>query len=479
MKRQLNGYLEVLSSATIWVLVLVIGGCSTTTRYGTHAYMGQCIFVRGGEAFPAAIGAAILPHLITEGVNYIGNALEEAAKAHTDTRLASVNFESSKQYFPGCVQIARGHFHSNKSALNFDWIKNTKFGAKATQLQQSNILLASEPDFFFEGNFRISKDASAMSIYPVFLQFQGPIERRTLRPSGTRDVKLAFSIHKPEKAATDATSSSTELVFGRLEPRTIVEFDTQETLASGGHTFGGTPVAGGAAKSEPSPIQPKSEFQPGPPPPSATEKSEPQVTVPSAAPQFKPAPAGDFQPGSPSSSGTERSESPASSLVAVARPNLAFPNESLWFKTSLTDNLTPYSMTVTVSETQEASKLLSFVSSVFTASEDDIEKVLKQNLIEAERDKARLVRLNERKTVHDAYDNALVAAVRSLDACKAAGTIANAADARAKQRAANIAAEQVDLGRPFANLIPMDTNPAAVTQACGDSLNSLKSLGNT
>ena len=83
------------------------------TTYQAQVAIGECVFRPPGRdpALAGAVATALASGAIAQGVNYLGRAIEEAAKATNDRAVASRNVEVTAQTFGPCVQVVRGWFH--------------------------------------------------------------------------------------------------------------------------------------------------------------------------------------------------------------------------------------------------------------------------------------------------------------------------------------------------------------------------------
>ena len=142
-----------------------------------RVFVGNCTinepFLEGqDQAAIAAIGGILLSSLIKVGVDRIGTALENSAKARTATLISSLNFDATAKERPACIQIIRGKFKNDKhigsgsdqpSTLG-QWHvdrlpENVADASKFKEnLAKNGAILASDPEFFFEGRFVFSED---------------------------------------------------------------------------------------------------------------------------------------------------------------------------------------------------------------------------------------------------------------------------------------------------------------------------------
>jgi hypothetical protein len=390
----------------------------------TRVYVGDCVFRPEGEAFFAPLLGAILPNLISKGINLFGNTLEAAAKEQTVTATAHTNFELQADRIPRCIQVVRGAFAP--SADDFDhnnpgWATGSPFADVIGILKTRRIYLMAKPEFFFEGTFRRATNGTAFAIAPVAAAFETPLESRALRGDATRHVKIAFAFHAPGKSATDAATPTTDLILGKMTPGQFTRFEVcppPRPSSAGGAI---PPVAGGAP-----------------------------VTAPTPAPTPTP--------------------KPGSTTTAACNA------ESLWFAMAPTDTPLPLSATTVVSETQGASAFLAFVAEVFKESKDELETVAKQTLIESEREKARAAQQKAADDLADEFDKTVTEVIGALDACSKDGSVTKASDARTKQRAANRAALSAGQSAPFASalLVPLTQSEGDTKTACAAALKHIK-----
>jgi hypothetical protein len=425
----------VRSYAMAAAVTLVLAGCGSTPKKGpeqswraTQVFVGNCITVTG--LTESAIGASILSSVIGQGLTRIGATLEASAAEQTWTTTGATNFEAKSGVYPRCVQVVQGHFFAKPmpDALK-TWAKGTDYERYTDQLNRRGILLAAQPDFFFEGVFRTAKDLSAMAIVPAALGYHQPIGTRPLRSDAARRTKMTFVLHPAGKAASDGANALTEIDIGMLWPSKVkvMTFDTDclsdiKSLAQTG-SVSSTPPAqpgGGAPPVQPTPVSP---------------------AAPAAAP-----------------------------VAATGQPSKACSVESLWIRTSASANYVPMSLTATVSQTQDRSDFLGFFADVFKSSKTEIERWAKEELIASEREKARLAALEAQTTQMTKYTTAAAAALQALEKCVSEGpTTANRSTARLKQLEANLTAEQAGLSRPFAdNDMPKLSGDAVDAKAACD-----------
>lgn len=410
----------VASAAAALLLAGCAGGAPERgpeeSRRTTQVFVGNCLTVSGIES---ALFATLASSIISQGYTRIGATLEASAAEQTWTVTGSTNYEASKATQPKCVQVIQGQFLQEARPATGSWMAGTSYADYVNLFKVRGIHLAAQPDFFFEGVFRTSANGAARAIVPLAVGFHEPIGKRPLRRDDGRRTKLKFAFHEAGKVATDSASAVTEMDFGMLWPGTLTKFD-----------FSCVQPAGSP------PAQPA-----GTPGPGATPPAQPGGALPS-----QPAGAPPAQPVPP----TPAAPSPAPA-AAPGQPSRACATESLWFRTTSTDAFAPMSLTVTMSQVQDRSDALGFIADVFKSSKTELERITKEELIESEREKAKLAALAAQTTLATKYTAAASAALTALDACSTTATVANRSAARVKQLEANLAASQAGVPAPFAD----------------------------
>ena len=170
--------------------------------YDTQVVLGKCT-----DQAEAGFLAAIASAAIAQGVNRIGDAITAAAKSETTVVLARRNVEIRKgQGLGPCVTVARGWFYRNppsfgpnpaKSAFAVDPNSSWKFNNDGDTPQKfwlAGLHLAATPEFYFQGRIVTSRDNGSYTILPMFASLDRPISNTPLRPSGKRNVLVAFAI---------------------------------------------------------------------------------------------------------------------------------------------------------------------------------------------------------------------------------------------------------------------------------------------
>lgn len=428
----------VCSAAAAIVLAGCAGGAPErgpeASRRTTQIFVGNCLTVSGLESAGIDVLAS---SIISQGFNRIGSTLEASADEHTWTVTGSTNYEASKATPPKCVQIIQGQFFQDAQPGAGSWVTDTSYAGYINQFTNRGIHLAARPDFFFEGVFRTSANGAARAIVPLAVGFHEPIGKRPLRRDDGRRTKLKFAFHEVGKPATDNSSAVTELDFGMLwpSPGTLTTFDYSCVRPAGSP-----------------PAQPSAT-----PAPSATLPAQP-----GGAPPAQPGGAPTAQPGV--------------SAPAPATPARACATESLWFRTTATDAFLPMSLTATMSQVQDRSDALAFIADVFKSSKTELERITKEELIESEREKAKLAALTTQMTLVTKYTTAASAALTALEACSTTATVANRSTARVKQLEANLAASLAGVPVPFADgdMPALAGDESVAKAACAKAISNFK-----
>jgi hypothetical protein len=181
----------------------------------------------------AGIGAALASSAITQGVNYLAKALEEAAKATNDRATGSRNVEVTAQSFGPCLQVARGWFFrgfegADQQARQLElgsrtWAASGPVDSvKFAMLWQRRLWLAAQPDFVFEARVLASEVAlrgktHLLTLVPVYARLDAPISKALLRPSTAREVAVFFAFHEATADPSAPSNGSGGLSLGRLE----------------------------------------------------------------------------------------------------------------------------------------------------------------------------------------------------------------------------------------------------------------------
>lgn len=169
--------------------------------------MGTCL-----RQEHTSLATTVASSVIATGVNRIGTALEEAAKARTDSALAQRNILLSNRGALGpCVFVARGWFHvggGSGGALG-------KFDKDDEALRSLGLNLAAEPDFYFEGLVYAANNRTAYTIAPVRTWFGEPQVSNRIR-GDQRSISVSFAF-VPLGKPIATTTGGTTVVIGSME----------------------------------------------------------------------------------------------------------------------------------------------------------------------------------------------------------------------------------------------------------------------
>jgi hypothetical protein len=215
---------------------------SLLVTYETQVAIGPCVFEppRREAKFLADIATALASSAITQGVNYLAKALDEAAKATNDRATASRNVEVTTQSFGPCLQVARGWFFRGfedavEQARQLELASRT-WGAsgavdpsKLAMLWRRRLWLAAQPDFVFEARILASElqargKTHVLTLVPVYARLDAPISKALLRPSTSRDVAVFFAFHEATSDPSAPSNGSGGLALGRLDAGVDVLF---------------------------------------------------------------------------------------------------------------------------------------------------------------------------------------------------------------------------------------------------------------
>jgi hypothetical protein len=144
-------------------------------------------------------------------------------------------------------------------------------------------------------------------------------------------------------------------------------------------------------------------------------------------------------------------------------PDKVSSPETPWIPLATTEHPAPVTVSITVSETRDANEFLLFVADTLSGSKEQLETLLKQTLVESERNKLREQQAETERKLHTEATNRVVDAIQietearvaiqkydSLsDDVRPADRLAAAGDARSKQLKANLAATNAGLPSPF------------------------------
>jgi hypothetical protein len=233
------------------MLALVVGGCATRsyredgtppvasprTVYQTQVAMGECVFKPQPEAaLLGAIAAALLSSAVSQGVNYVGKAIEESAKEVNDRASATRNVEVTYKTFGPCIEVIRGWFYEGfvDAAASRQAFQTAAAGWAApgqgkaidanhlTLLWQRRMWPAAQPDFVFEAEVvplsAENAEESVLALAPVYARLDAPISSAWLRPSRSREVAVFFAFAGAGGDTSFPDTPGGGIAVGRMEP---------------------------------------------------------------------------------------------------------------------------------------------------------------------------------------------------------------------------------------------------------------------
>lgn len=221
-------------------------GVTSPVVYRTEVGIGECLADLGQPSTAAVIPAAVVASLISAGIDYIGAALEEAAKATEDKAPAFRNVELDQGRVGPCLQIVRGWFYefateqdrSRVMAAAVEW-PGPVGDAERKALAERRMWLAAPPDFVFEAQVQVAAfDAPAkgtfLTLAPRFAWLGRPISQRVLRFDADRDVSVFFGFSPAGEKFGAAEGAGAGIVLGRLDRGVVrhyapFESDTKAT----------------------------------------------------------------------------------------------------------------------------------------------------------------------------------------------------------------------------------------------------------
>lgn len=214
------------------------------TVYQTQVAVGDCTFRPKPEAAVLGlIASALLTSAVSQGVNYVGKAIEEAAKETTDRATATRNVEVTASSFGPCIQIVRGWFYrgfendaENRrlfAEAEESWADQAEGRAIdasiLTLLWQRRMWLSAQPDFIFEAEIVPSSsenrsDNQVLALAPVYARLNQPISTAWLRPSKTREVAVFIGFSDAGQDPGVPSGASGGMALGRLAHAVDMQF---------------------------------------------------------------------------------------------------------------------------------------------------------------------------------------------------------------------------------------------------------------
>ena len=400
--------------------------------FDTRLFYNKCVLLTTaeearGEAFPlAALGAAVLPSLISTTLDRFGQALRRAGEAETTSISASLNIEvePDQEKLAPCVQFVRGWFLDEASGVPDSVLKGMT-PQELNRVKDRRIYLAEAPHFFLELRLRRSANGEAVAYAPSYLVYNRLLKDGSEAMSH-RGLAVQFSIHKPGKPADDDSAVGAPLTFGNLEIGTARRYllpDTSQAPYPESQWFPSfIPVSPQAAS--------LSSAVPAPPPPAVPS---PSSAVPTPPP-------------------------PAIPMPSVPAPPISVP-------TMPTKHAAPLTATLTVAEVRDANKFLLFLADVFEGSKENLQTLLETQLIKEKRDAAKLeAATQQQENLSQYYTDFADAEIKYIEWCNAnkqqdaAGKkdrLAKSKEAHVAQLKANLSAQKARLSQPYSTLVPV------------------------
>ena len=193
------------------------------TTQSVRAAVGPCM-ITPEPAKPKNLGGAVLADAVVgaaikEGLNVIGNALEEAGKENVTKVVVSANVDNASSLAdPKCLQIVRGQFDQLPVGSTVPvWAPGIGLSpAQYAQLSGNRLGTLQQPEFIFEAYFRRSGNSNTFALSPTLVAFFHPIEQRLLRFGRERDIAVEVVFHEPNKKFDDASNPSTRIHIGEM-----------------------------------------------------------------------------------------------------------------------------------------------------------------------------------------------------------------------------------------------------------------------
>lgn len=448
---------------------------------------------------------------MSTGVNYLGKAIEEAAKETNDRVTAVRNVEVTNETFGPCVQVARGWFFQGltngnaptnalkQAERNFSTAR-TNEGKKLDYLRdfwEKRMYMAKPPDFVFEAeivpsscekvppppppsdNKKTSKSQSADSgDEKGASSTANPGARKDVSSSGdTSGKKDVSSSGKPGDkkdgspsgdTSGNKTSCANEQALAMvptyaqlnepisqavLRPSKAREVAVFFSFADAGGNLSVVPEGPGAGIVL-GRLEPDKELK-------FFEKSDPSTR-----------------------SGTQNQTSGTQNQPRDAEINRG-PLESRWFKVAVGETKKPMTVAALVTEHQDAQPFLQFVADVFNGAKPQITTALQTAVVPTMRAAAQESAQATKEKARTDYETALAAAFGAAKTCAAgvSDPLPTSTDVRGKVRALNLAARALNLAAPANgsnqyedNKVPLSANASEVKNGCIALLDSLKNV---
>ncbi|MCP5304952.1 MAG: hypothetical protein H6953_05870 [Chromatiaceae bacterium] len=405
---------------------IALAGCSTLgnkTSTGvageTHAIaVDECIFYKD-ERRESGLLTALVGGVIKGALTRVGSALKAAGEEDSDSVVGRLVGEFEPGQPPKCLVLAKGEWTSDE---NKAWSvpQGGRTAPRTVKLAREDNpkdgFFLSNPDFVLELVVRPSGDKSSLRLIPSFFEYRRMIEDKMPGTgSVTRGIVVKTVAFAPGQSADGESAVGGALVLGDMET---------------GYRY--YPIAG-----ERSPID-----SPG-------ERSS-FGFMERTTPWF-----GTFTPVAQEATNKQQAATPGPSRTQpVAKQYL------------------PRTISVTLTETRKARKVLLFLAEVFQGAEEDLKAYAEQKLLDSKRAEAELEASKASTELMSTYINDLAAAeVKIREYCAAEKTsstdlLNKSSAANVAQRKANLAALAASQSQPYTSFVELGTADPSSSGFC-------------
>lgn len=198
----------------------------------TGLYMGGCIakFKDEGESF-ASIAGAVVPQLISKGLDSIGATLRKAGEEDVVALSALHNLDGKD---PACLQLVHGVIAPTKAGFKTGQLSVQGAEGIVTDnlLQAQKIYLADKPRLFIEMRLLGSKDGSGMALAVSYISYDAYVRGSKKGKTAGRSISTEIIFHGSGVATDDKTAIKAQLFLGEFSPGTqLLLIDADETGA--------------------------------------------------------------------------------------------------------------------------------------------------------------------------------------------------------------------------------------------------------
>ena len=177
----------------------------------TRVFYGPCVISFEAEKNESAIANAIVPEIISQGLNRIGIALRQAAAPEPNTSIGHVNIDQSASKISPCIQFINGSCSSSGTGdmskyLSLPQSVNQRLATE--NMRDAGIFLAKRPNTFIELRLRASGDGSALAVAPTHVEYRSNDKNRSTA------LVLLVSFHPPGKSYDGSQAKSTTVTLG-------------------------------------------------------------------------------------------------------------------------------------------------------------------------------------------------------------------------------------------------------------------------